>query len=157
MTIPLHVGKKNSNIKWQIFRISFPYFFWPQLSPSNPHPPPTSTTDRWHPCQKSVSDFLPLYHSLCERLRGKAGRVRFGTCPQAELVKVRAAAVVRLTQVVTATAGGLHFHQLETPAPTGAGHWCVGGAGTSWGENRPKHSDKNWCWTWGTEVLRSFT
>lgn len=54
-----------------------------------------------------------------------------GTCPQAELVKVGAAAVVRLTQVVAATAGRLRLHQLETPAPAGAGHWRVRGAGAS--------------------------
>ena len=45
----------------------------------------------------------------------------WSTCPEAELVKVRAAAVVGLTEVVTATVWWLHLHQLKTPAPAGAG------------------------------------
>lgn len=43
------------------------------------------------------------------------------TCPEAELVKVRAAAVVGLTQVVTATVGRIVLDQLEASVPAGAG------------------------------------
>lgn len=45
----------------------------------------------------------------------------WSTCPEAELVKVEAAAVVGLTQVVAAAVGGLQLDQLETPVPAGPG------------------------------------
>lgn len=44
-----------------------------------------------------------------------------GTCPEAELIKVPAAAIVGLTQIVTATVWWLHLNQLKTPVPAGAG------------------------------------
>lgn len=43
------------------------------------------------------------------------------TCPEAELVKVEAAAVVGLTQVVAATVRRLQLDQLEASVPAGAG------------------------------------
>lgn len=46
---------------------------------------------------------------------------RLGTCPEAELIKVPAAAVVGLTQIVTATVWWLHLNQLKTPVSAGAG------------------------------------
>lgn len=46
--------------------------------------------------------------------------VRLITCPEAELIKVGAAAVVGLTQVVTAAVWRFQLHQLKTPVPAGA-------------------------------------
>lgn len=53
----------------------------------------------------------------------KGGRP--STCPEAELIKVGAAAVIGLTQVVTATIWWLQLNQLKTPVPAGAGGGLV--------------------------------
>lgn len=53
------------------------------------------------------------------RIGDKPGE-RLSTCPEAEVIKVRAAAVVGLTQVVTATVWWLQLYQLKTPVPAGA-------------------------------------
>lgn len=53
---------------------------------------------------------------------------RLITCPEAELIKVGAAAVVGLTQVVTAAAWWFQLHQLKTPVPAGAGGRHVRGS-----------------------------
>lgn len=43
------------------------------------------------------------------------------TCPEAQLIEVRAAAAVGLAQVVTAAVWGLQLNQLKAPVPAGAG------------------------------------
>lgn len=53
------------------------------------------------------------------------------TCPEAELVEVRAAAAVGFTQVVTATVWGLGLHKLIASVPAGAGGRHVDRQGAS--------------------------
>lgn len=63
-----------------------------------------------------------MFRSRIIKERGEDKEVdSWSTCPEAELVKVEAAAVVGLTQVVAAAVGGLQLDQLETPVPAGPG------------------------------------